>query len=262
MAEPLLLVAGVSKTFGGRRPVEALRDVSLHVDAGDFVSIVGLSGCGKSTLFNLIAGIQPLTAGELVLQGRANPDERRPRCGYMFQKDLLFPWRNVLDNAALGLEVAGVCSRVEARGRAQALLPRFGLAGFESHHPAELSGGMRQRVALLRTLLLGRPLLLLDEPFASLDALTRRELQAWLRATWRLPVRQAGSGSEAALLVTHDVREAVYLSDRVYVMSPRPGQMVAEVAVQRAADGSLDALTLARCEEEVLAALHLEAALP
>jgi ABC-type nitrate/sulfonate/bicarbonate transport system ATPase subunit len=252
MAEPLLGVASVAKTFGGRRPVEALRGVSLHVQAGDFVSIVGPSGCGKSTLFNLIAGILAPSAGEIVLQRRTDPDERRLRCGYMFQKDLLFPWRNLLDNAALGLEVAGVCSRAEARERARALLPRFGLAGFEAHPPWELSGGMRQRVALLRTLLLGRPLLLLDEPFASLDALTRRELQAWLRATWR-------SGSEAALLVTHDVREAVYLSDRVYVMSQRPGEIVAEVEIERDADGNVHALTLASCEERILTALHLEA---
>jgi len=200
----------------------------------------------------------------------------------MFQKDLLFPWRNVLDNAALGLEVAGVCGRDEARRRAAALLPRFGLEGFETHHPAELSGGMRQRVALLRTLLLGRPLLLLDEPFASLDALTRRELQTWLRDTWRTAIGTGEHGtrnkqldanlpdspiarlaetprrSEGALLVTHDVREAVLLSDRVYVMSPRPGRIVAEVPVERGPDGVTDALRLARAEEAVLNALRLQ----
>jgi ABC-type nitrate/sulfonate/bicarbonate transport system ATPase subunit len=246
------MVDGAGKTFGGRRPVEALRDVSLHVDDGDFVSIVGPSGCGKSTLFNLIAGIVEPTAGAITVDAQTDPAQRLARCGYMFQKDLLFPWRSVLDNAALGLEVAGVCTRDEARSRARQLLPRFGLEGFESHHPAELSGGMRQRVALLRTLLLGRPLLLLDEPFASLDALTRRELQSWLRATWR-------SGSRAALLVTHDVREAVNLSDRVYVMSPRPGRIVAEVPVERGPDGVDDPLRLARCEEEVLEALRREA---
>jgi ABC-type nitrate/sulfonate/bicarbonate transport system ATPase subunit len=173
----------------------------------------------------------------------------------MFQQDLLFPWRSVLDNAALGLEVAGDCSRGEARRRARELLPRFGLDGFESHRPAELSGGMRQRVALLRTLLLRRPLLLLDEPFAALDALTRRELQDWLRETW-------ASGSEAALLVTHDVREAIYLANRVYVMSGRPGSIVAEVEVRRRDEPPPDAVTLARLEERVMSALQLQGATP
>jgi ABC-type nitrate/sulfonate/bicarbonate transport system ATPase subunit len=251
---PLLRLAGVSKTFGGRRPLETLRDVSFDVEAGDFVSIVGPSGCGKSTLFNLIAGVLEQSSGEIALRGEMDADVRRLSCGYMFQRDLLFPWRTVLDNAALGLEVSGACSRSEARDRARALLPRFGLEGFDGAHPAELSGGMRQRVALLRTLLLERPLLLLDEPFASLDALTRRELQDWLRDTWR-------SGSEAALLVTHDVREAVYLSNRVYVMSPRPGRLIAEVPIARAGKEALTAAELAAFEEQVLAALHLQATL-
>ena len=195
------------------------------------------------------------TAGSIVVAGEEATERRTQLCGYMFQKDLLFPWRTVLDNAALGLEVARACSRDEARKRARALLPRFGLDGFEDHHPGQLSGGMRQRVALLRTLLLERPLLLLDEPFASLDALTRRELQAWLRETWR-------EGSEAALLVTHDVREAVTLSDRVYVMSPRPGEIVAEVTIERGPDGTTDPVRLARDEALVLEALHLDAVLP
>jgi len=250
----VLQVEGVSKTFAGRRPLEALRQVSLRVETGEFVSIVGPSGCGKSTLFNLIAGIETPSAGRIAVQGETDADARRLRCGYMFQKDLLFPWRSVLDNAALGLEVSQTCSRGESRKRAQALLPRFGLEGFEGHHPSELSGGMRQRVALLRTLLLGRQLLLLDEPFASLDALTRRELQEWLRATWR-------SGSEAALLVTHDVREAVSLSDRVYVMGPRPGTIVREVSVSRGPDGGIDPVAAAALEQDVLGALHLEGSL-
>jgi ABC-type nitrate/sulfonate/bicarbonate transport system ATPase subunit len=250
---PLLQVSSVDKTFEGRHPLETLRDVSLTVEAGDFVSIVGPSGCGKSTLFNLIAGIEPPSSGEITLRGDEDSERRCLSCGYMFQQDLLFPWRTVLDNAALGLEVSGVCSRDEARRRAAELLPRFGLEGFESHHPAELSGGMRQRVALLRTLLLQRPLLLLDEPFAALDALTRRELQDWLRDTWT-------SGSEAALLVTHDVREAIYLANRVYVMSGRPGTIVAEIEVRERGAPTPNALSLARLEDEVLKALHLQEA--
>jgi ABC-type nitrate/sulfonate/bicarbonate transport system ATPase subunit len=255
--EPLLQVEGLSKTFEsagslrrGRTSVEALREVSLQVEAGEFVSIVGPSGCGKSTLFNLIAGIETPTAGRISVRGETGADERRLLTGYMFQKDLLLPWRNVIDNAALGIEVTRDCSRAEARRRARALLARFGLEGFEMYHPAELSGGMRQRVALLRTLLLGRPLLLLDEPFASLDALTRRELQVWLRDTWR-------SGSEAAVLVTHDVREAVYLSDRVYVMSPRPGRIMDAVTVTADRD---DPVALARVEAGVLRALQTDSA--
>src|SRR5918996_304897 len=156
---PILEVAGVAKTFGGGRPLQALVDVALHVDDGEFVSIIGPSGSGKSTLFNLIAGIEPATNGEITVQGLSGADERRLRCGYMFQKDLLFPWRSLLDNAALGLEVSGGADKQTARRRAKELLPRFGLEGFETSRPAELSGGMRQRVALLRTLLLGRPLL-------------------------------------------------------------------------------------------------------
>ncbi len=250
---PLLRLSGVDKTFEGRRPLETLRDVSLTVEAGDFIAIVGPSGCGKSTLFNLIAGIEPASAGEITLRGDANPKGRWLSCGYMFQQDLLFPWRSVLDNAALGLEVSADCSRHEARRRARELLPRFGLEGFESHRPAELSGGMRQRVALLRTLLLQRPLLLLDEPFAALDALTRRELQDWLRDAWT-------SGGEAALLVTHDVREALYLANRVYVMSGRPGTVVDEVEVREAGEAPPDTVALARLEERVMSALQLQGA--
>jgi ABC-type nitrate/sulfonate/bicarbonate transport system ATPase subunit len=252
MPGPLLLVEGVSKTFGGRLPLETLRDVSLHVESGEFVSLVGPSGCGKSTLFSLIAGVEPLSSGRITVDGEADEDQRRLRVGYMFQKDLLFPWRTLLDNAALGLEVS--IGRGAARERARALLSRFGLEGFEEHRPAELSGGMRQRVALLRTLLLERPLLLLDEPFASLDALTRRELQTWLRETW-------SSGSQAALLVTHDVREAVVLSDRIYVMGPLPGTITGKVDV-RPGGHEPDAAGRAALEQEVLAALHLERVAP
>jgi ABC-type nitrate/sulfonate/bicarbonate transport system ATPase subunit len=254
MTMALLEVDGVSKTFGGKHPLETLRDVTIHVDDGEFVSIIGPSGCGKSTLFNLIAGVEPQSAGRIAVQGETHPDSRRLSVGYMFQKDLLLPWRTLIDNAALGLQVSKGMTRDAARTRVAENLPRFGLAGFEAHRPAELSGGMRQRVALLRTLLLERPLLLLDEPFASLDALTRRDLQRWLRETWR-------TGGQAALLVTHDIREAVYLSDRVYVMSPLPGRIVDEVAVRP--DGAEpDAGQSAALEDHILRALQLEGTTP
>lgn len=218
MAEPLLLVNGVSKAFARPRRVQALRQVSLHVDAGDFVSIVGPSGCGKSTLFNIVAGILAPSAGDVALQGQADPDERRLRSGYMFQKDLLFPWRNVLDNAALGLEVAGVCSRREARERARGLLPRFGLEGFEAHHPAELSGGMRQRVGLARALSVDAEVLLLDEPFSAVDEQNRRKFQEDL-------IRLRTTQNKTFIFVTHSIEEAVYLSDRIVLLSPRPGRI-------------------------------------
>jgi ABC-type nitrate/sulfonate/bicarbonate transport system ATPase subunit len=251
-AESLLKVDGVSKTFGGRRPLETLRDVNLHVDRGEFVSLVGPSGCGKSTLFSLVAGVESLSTGRITVDNQTDPDRRRLSVGYMFQKDLLFPWRSLLDNAALGLEVR--IGRSAARERARSLLPRFGLQSFEQHRPAELSGGMRQRAALLRTLLLERPLLLLDEPFAALDALTRRELQTWLRETWT-------TGSQGALLVTHDVREAIVLSDRVYVMSPLPGTIVEEVDV-RPGGVEPDATQRAALEDRILRTLHLERVAP
>ena len=218
MATPSSRSKASASASAGRRPVEALRDVSMRVDAGDFVSIVGPSGCGKSTLFNLIAGIEPPTSGRIAVSGETDADERRlSAAATCFRRTCSSPGAACSTTPPWGSRSRRAAAATRRGERARELLPRFGLEGFEATTRRELSGGMRQRVALLRTLLLERPLLLLDEPFASLDALTRRELQAWLRETWR-------AGSEAALLVTHDVREAVYLSDRVYVMSPRPGQ--------------------------------------
>jgi NitT/TauT family transport system ATP-binding protein len=196
------------------RAVEALAGVDLAVAEGEIVAIVGPSGCGKSTLLELLAGLQSPDAGAV----------SAPPASYMPQKDLLLPWRDALGNAALALEAGGV-SRREARRRAAPLFRRFGLGGFERTPPYELSGGMRQRVAFLRTLLPGRPLLLLDEPFASLDSLTRAEMQTWLAQALEAEPR-------TTLLVTHDVEEALYLADRVAVMSPRPGRVVAELDVQ------------------------------
>jgi NitT/TauT family transport system ATP-binding protein len=203
-------LGGLARRF---RDVEALAGVDLTLDTGEIVAIVGPSGCGKSTLLELVAGLQQPDAGAV----------HAPPASYMPQKDLLLPWRDALGNAALALE-AGGARRAEARRRAAPLFERFGLGGFERTPPYELSGGMRQRVAFLRTLLPGRPLLLLDEPFASLDSLTRAEMQSWLAAALEAEPR-------TTLLVTHDVEEALYLADRVAVMSPRPGRVVAELEV-------------------------------
>ncbi|MYD73039.1 MAG: ABC transporter ATP-binding protein [Chloroflexi bacterium] len=225
----MLEIEDVGKRYGsGEQAVDALSDVSLTVADGEFSALVGPSGCGKTTLLNLIAGLDEHDAGVIRVDG-ASPtaEERLNHFGYMPQEDLLFPWRSVIENVSLGLEVQGVDKR-EARQRAADLFPQFGLAGFEHRRPHELSGGMRQRASFLRTYLLGRPFLLLDEPFGALDAITRGQLQSWLAETWN---RIGGS----ALLVTHDPHEAVALSDRVYVMSPRPGTItnVLEVDLPR-----------------------------
>ncbi len=225
----MLEVASVRKAYGeGDDRVVALDGVSLTVRDGEFAALVGPSGCGKSTLLNLVAGLDEVDQGQILVDGESpDPEERLARFGYMPQEDLLFPWRTVIDNVCLGLEIQGL-PRGEARQRAMALLPQFGLDGFEHRRPHELSGGMRQRASFLRTYLLGRPFLLLDEPFGALDAITRSELQSWFAETWN---RIGGS----ALLVTHDPHEAVALSDRVYVMSSRPGRItnVLEVDLPR-----------------------------
>src|SRR4051795_1236348 len=200
----------VTRRFG---EVIAVEDLSLTVGSGEVVSLVGPSGCGKSTLLELLAGLQEPDSGAV----RAEP------AAYMPQRDLLLPWRTALANAALALECAGV-AKADARREAQPLFERFGLGGFEGARPYELSGGMRQRVALARTFLAGRPLLLLDEPFASLDQITRGSLQEWLAEALREEPR-------TGVLVTHDVQEALYLADRVAIMSPRPGRIVMELEV-------------------------------
>jgi len=206
---------GVSRSFAGRRgePVQALRDLSLHVREGETVAIVGASGCGKTTLLELLCGLQQPDAGSVVGAPAA----------LMPQRDLLLPWLRAVDNAALALRVHGV-ARQPARDQVKPWFERFGLGGFEHARPYELSGGMRQRVAFLRTLLAGKPVLALDEPFAALDAITRAEMQGWL-------ARILEQEQRTVVLVTHDVEEAVLLGDRVLVMSPRPGRIVAELAV-------------------------------
>jgi ABC-type nitrate/sulfonate/bicarbonate transport system ATPase subunit len=220
VAESKLVLDDLHKAYPGPLPV--LDGVAFDVAPGEFVSVIGPSGCGKSTLFNVIAGLEPPDAGRVFVDG-ADATGRVDPFAYMPQEDLLFPWRTVLDNTTLGLEVAGVPRRA-ARERARALFPAFGLAGFEGVHPRELSGGMRQRAALLRTVVQDRPVLLLDEPFGALDSLTRTDMQTWLdevraRFDWTV------------LLITHDIREAVYLSDRVVVLGPRPTRVRHEVTV-------------------------------
>lgn len=222
---PKLEVRGVTKTFGsGAGSVTALAGVDLEVAPGEFVSVIGPSGCGKSTLFNILAGLDSPSTGQVLLDGApCAADDLLGRIGYMPQRDLLMPWRTVLDNTILGLEIRGV-SRREARLEALRLFPEFGLEGFERRWPSEISGGMRQRAALLRTFLAGRDVILLDEPFGALDSLSRAGMQQWLLQIWE-------THRKTILFVTHDIDEALFLSDRVYVMSHRPGTIVDQVSV-------------------------------
>jgi ABC-type nitrate/sulfonate/bicarbonate transport system ATPase subunit len=205
------------------RRVTALDGVDLSIARDEVLAVVGPSGCGKSTLLELMAGLQEPDEGTVSALGATDAAGRRAACAYMPQRDLLLPWRDALANAALALECQGV-PRSEARRRAEPLFDRFGLAEFERARPSELSGGMRQRVAFLRTLLPGRPVLLLDEPFGALDSITRASMQRWLAGALEQEPR-------TVLLVTHDVEEAVFLADRVAVLSPRPGHVVAEIEV-------------------------------
>ena len=215
----------VTRRYPRRRrdPVTALAGLDLRVRAGEVVAVVGPSGCGKSTLLELVAGLQEPDAGRVAVGGGGSAAERRATSAFMPQHDLLLPWRDAIGNAALALECAGI-SRGEARRRAAPLFERFGLGQFERARPAELSGGMRQRVAFLRTLLVGRPVLLLDEPFGALDSITRGSMQDWLGEALAAEPR-------TVLLVTHDVDEALVLADRVAVLSPRPAHVRAELAV-------------------------------
>jgi len=238
--------------LGGGELREVVEDISFSVRPGEFVSVIGPSGCGKSTMFNIIAGLELPTSGGVLVDG-VDAVGHREHSAYMPQKDLLFPWRTVLKNAALGLEVRGV-PRKEARARAAELFPKFGLAGFEDSYPFELSGGMRQRAALLRTVVQGREILLLDEPFGALDSLTRIEMQNWLQEVW-------GQNSWTAVLITHDIREAVYLADRVIVLTARPAsvRLNLEIPLPRPRELSITTTPeFAEIEEQLIEVLHEE----
>jgi NitT/TauT family transport system ATP-binding protein len=242
-------IRGLSHSYGELKTIEGL---DLEVAAHGVLGLVGPSGCGKSTLLELIAGLQEPAAGEIEIGGVTDARGRLAHCAFMPQRDLLLPWLSAIDNAALALRNRGA-RRGAARQEAGRLFERFGLAGFEHAKPAELSGGMRQRVAFLRTLVAGKPVAALDEPFASLDAITRAEMQAWLAGALATDPR-------TVILVTHDVEEALYLCDRVAVLSARPARIVDELSAPapRAADRD-EAVTdpgFVAVREQAMRALH------
>lgn len=245
-----LLLRGVTKRFGS---TVAVSGIDLEVPPHSRVAIVGPSGCGKSTLLNMVCGLDEPSEGSISVLGASSSAERLARCAWMPQRDLLLPWRDVLGNAALALENRGMRAAA-ARRQVAPLAARFGLAGFEDKRPAQLSGGMRQRVSFLRTLIAGKEVLLLDEPFGALDSITRADLQQWLRSALDVEPR-------TVVLVTHDVEEALLLGRQVVVMSPRPGRIAATFGVDPAvAEGSRrDALRrpeFTALRDEVLAVLE------
>ncbi len=234
------LVYGAGGGRGANAPVHALADVSLHAAGGELVAVVGPSGCGKTTLLELICGLRQPSSGSV----RSEPAALMP------QHDLLLAWLSAVDNAALALRIARR-PRAQARARAAELFAELGLGGFEAARPHELSGGMRQRVAFVRTLLSGKPVLCLDEPFGALDAITRAEMQGWLERALRREPR-------TVVLVTHDVEEAVLLADRVAVLCPRPGRTVAELEIRLPRPRTRTDPAVSALRERALIALGLE----
>ncbi len=214
-----LAISRLNKSFGD---LEALRGINLAVERGEFISVVGPSGCGKTTFLRIIAGLEQSTSGEVLLDGHAVRKPGNDR-GFVFQNDSLLPWRTVLDNAIIGRELAGSIGSAD-RQHTMELLKLVGLEGFEHYHPRQLSGGMRQRVNLARALAIDPQILLMDEPFAALDAQTREIMQTELLRIWE-------RGQKTVLFVTHQIDEAVFLSDRVLVFARRPGRLQAEVKI-------------------------------
>jgi NitT/TauT family transport system ATP-binding protein len=255
MPSTKLLIDDVSMKFATPSGVfHALDHVGLSVPQGWFVSLIGPSGCGKSTIFNVVAGLQEPSEGRVLIDG-VDATGTIGRVAYMLQKDLLLPWRTLTDNVILGMEIQGV-PLAAARARALPLLRRYGLAGFETAYPRALSGGMRQRAALLRTLLFDTDVMLLDEPFGALDAQTKLRMQEWLLALW-------SDFGKTVVFVTHDVEEAIFLSDEVHVMGTRPGRIIATIPVAlprprlRARTATPDFMAL---KERCLDLLHSQAA--
>lgn len=229
----ILSINNLSKTYySGSSTLMVLKDLNIQLDEGQFVSLIGPSGCGKSTIFNILCGIENASSGEI----KSNAD-----FGYMPQKDLLMDWKRLFENIVLPLKLKRELND-ESRIKVLKMMKVFGLDGFENSYPNELSGGMKQRAALLRTFLTGSSIMLLDEPFASLDSITREKMQEWLLEIWELEKR-------SVLFVTHSVDEAIFLSDRIYVLSDRPSRVMDIIDVDIRRPRSRDVLTSAKFNE-------------
>ncbi|MDP2844339.1 MAG: ABC transporter ATP-binding protein [Acetobacterium sp.] len=215
----VLKVMGVTKEYNHKNIVE---DIDIYLNQGEFVSVLGPSGCGKSTLFNVIAGLLKPEAGKVIVNG-TEVTGKTGVVSYMYQKDLLLPWRNVIDNGILPLEIRGIPKK-EARQKVKEMLAVFQLEEDGKKYPIQLSGGMKQRVSLLRTTMFSREIMLLDEPFGGLDAITRLKMQEYL-----LEILKKIKGS--VLFITHDIDEAIFLSDRIYIINGSPAHIVEEIAV-------------------------------
>ena len=224
----MLSINKLSYSFGEERAI--FDQISLDVNPGEFVSVIGVSGSGKSTLFKLITGLLAPEQGEILIKGQQT-GKRAGSVGYMPQKDLLLPWRKVVDNVLLPIEIAKE-SKQRKLPEVREWLDRFGLAAYENAYPGELSGGMRQRVAFLRTLMTGKDLLLLDEPFGALDSLTKRKMHSWLLGLW-------GELQKTVLFITHDLEEAILLSDRIYVLKGDRGVQEVKVNLPRPRNAEL-----------------------
>lgn len=221
--EPVIEIKNISKSFSrNEQNLLVLENINLQVSGKEFVSLIGPSGCGKSTIFNIISGQLLPEEGQVLMEG-SEVTGKPGLVGYMPQKDLLLPWRRIMDNIILPLELQGM-KKKDAYGEAMPLLPLFELSGFENNYPHQLSGGMRQRAALLRTYLAKKKVMLLDEPFGSLDALTKRKLYMWLQGIW-------SQFKPTIIFITHDIDEALFLSDRIYVLSERPAIIREEIIV-------------------------------
>lgn len=220
MTEPVLTASGITKVYDG---VTIIQDISLHLDRGELVCVLGVSGAGKTTLFHILSGLTAPEAGTVMLGGEEITG-RPGRVSYMLQKDLLLPHKRIIDNVALPLVLRGE-KKAAAREKASVHFQKFGLEGTQMMYPAQLSGGMRQRAALLRTYLGSEGVALLDEPFSALDALTKREIHSWY-----LQVMEEIQLS--TLFITHDIDEAILLSDRIYILGGKPGHMITELRIE------------------------------